>query len=78
MWIFLVELIGYTKDNPTNPEVILSVGEAPVESSKEDDLIFEGESTNEVYDEEEDEFGFNDFDDGFSDEDISDYGSYDY
>lgn len=78
MWIFLVELIGYTKDNPTTPEVILSVGEAPVESSKEDDLIFEGESTNEVYDEEEDEFGFNDLDDGFSDEDISDYGSYDY
>lgn len=76
MWIFLIELIGYEKDAPAQPMVLLSVGDAPDESSKlpEDDLEFGGED--ELYDEEEDEddYGFNDFEEGY--EDYNDFDDY--
>lgn len=65
MWIFLIELIGYTDDTPESPQMILSVGNAPSEESKpaeNDDLQFETESDE---DEEEDEFGFGDFEDEY-------------
>jgi len=63
MWIFLIELIGYTEETPENPTMILSVGNAPSETSKPaegDDIQFETESEQ---DEEEDEFGFGEFED---------------
>ncbi|MDX2361828.1 MAG: hypothetical protein QNK23_13545 [Crocinitomicaceae bacterium] len=63
MWIFLIELIGYTEETPESPKMILSVGNAPSESSKPaegDDIQFETESEEE---EEEDEFGFGEFED---------------
>ncbi|TNF48122.1 MAG: hypothetical protein EP305_06240 [Bacteroidetes bacterium] len=77
MWIFLIELIGYEKEGPENPEVILAVGMAPPEDSKQasneafigDD--FEGE-------EEDDEFGMDDFEDGYSEDDFSGFDEYDY
>ena len=77
MWIFLIELIGYEKEGPENPEVILAVGMAPPEDSKQasneafigDD--FEGED-------DEDEFGMDDFEDGYSEDDFSGFDEYDY
>jgi len=61
MWIFLIELIGFTEDTPENPKNVLSVGNAPAEDSKStegDGITFETESEEE---DEEDEFGFGEF-----------------
>ena len=77
MWIFLIELIGYEKEGPENPEVILSVGMAPPEDSRsevENEQLFNGD-TNE---EDEDEFGFNEFDDDLEDDDLAGYDEYEY
>ena len=67
--IFWIELIGIRR-NPNSPELILSVGTNPHEDSKElsDDfqMFFEDSE-----DSEEDEYGFNDFQDGFSDDDLN-------
>lgn len=68
MWIFLIELIGYTEDTPEYPKTILTVGNAPAEDSKpaeNDDLQFETESDEDGEDEDEDEFGFGDYDDEY-------------
>ncbi len=66
MWIFLIELIGFQEETPERPKVVLSVGNAPSETSKsaDEDLTFETESD---IDEDEDEFGFGDFEDGYDD-----------
>lgn len=67
MWIFLIELIGFTEDTPDVPKVVLSVGNAPHELSKSeegDDLHFE---TDTEMDEDEDEFGFGEFEGGYDD-----------
>lgn len=66
MWIFLIELIDVQSEAPETPKVILSVGNAPAESSKtgEEEITFETESEIEG-DEDEDEFGFNDFEDSY-------------
>jgi len=75
LWIFLIELIGYEKENPENPSVILAVGEAPKEdsrSSEDNDDLFIGDV------EDEDEFGFDEFDDDLSDEDYSNFDDYEY
>lgn len=66
MWIFLIELIEVQTEAPENPKVVLSVGNAPAESSKtgEEEISFETESEFEGED-EEDEFGFNDFEDSY-------------
>jgi len=65
MWIFLIELIGYEEATPERPSVKLSVGNAPAEESKESDgLQFETDST-ELDFNEEDEFGFDDFEDQY-------------
>lgn len=64
MWMFLVELIGFEKEEPNAPKTILSIGTAPKEDSKpteNEDLHFETES--EMDDEEEDEFDFGEYDD---------------
>ena len=68
MWIFLIELIGYTEDTPEYPKTILTVGNAPAEDSKpaeSEDLQFETESDLDGFDEDEDEFGFGDYDDEY-------------
>lgn len=69
MWIFLIELIGVVQETPERPTVVLSVGNAPAESSRtgEEDLLFETEG--DFDEEDEDEFGFDEFE-GFD-------GSYD-
>ncbi len=67
MWIFLIELIGYSESTPDAPKNVLSVGNAPSEDSKSADgegLQFETESDE---DEDEDEFGFGEFEGGYDD-----------
>jgi hypothetical protein len=70
MWIFLIELIGVQEETPEAPQLILSVGTNPKEDSKElsDDFQMISESMDDM---EEDDFGFNDFEDGFSDDDLN-------
>ena len=66
MWMFLVELIGVESETPEVPKTVLSIGDAPSEDSKsqgDEELQFETES--EMGDEEEDEFGFGDFEDEY-------------
>ena len=72
MWIFLIECIGLQEETPSEPFVILSVGKKPKEDSKELDEEFQMPADSEEK-EDEDEFGFNDFEDGFSDEDLNPY-----
>ncbi len=68
MWIFLIELIGYSEETPEYPKTILAVGNAPAEDSKaseDEDLQFETESDAEGEDEDEDDFGFGDYEDEY-------------
>ena len=70
MWIFLVELIGVQEETPDNPQLVLSVGTNPEEDSKElsDDFqMISGDAD----DADDDEYGFDDFQDGFSDDDLN-------
>lgn len=66
MWIFLIELIEVVEATPESTKVVLSVGNAPAETSKsgEEELFFETEAEFDE-DEEEDEFGFDDFEDSY-------------
>jgi hypothetical protein len=75
MWIFLIELIGYEKEGPESPEVVMSIGMAPPEDARsisDNEQLFAGEET------DEDEFGFNEFGDDFDEEDLSGYDEYEY
>jgi hypothetical protein len=79
MWIFLIELIGYEKENPAAPEVLMAVGMAPPEDSR---IVADNEEllTDEF---DEDDTDNDDDDDDFSedygiDEDFSGYDQYDY
>jgi hypothetical protein len=79
MWIFLIELIGYDRNEPESPEMLLAIGRSPSEASREaldEDLLHESESLST--DDEEDDFGFDEFDDDYSDDDLSDYNEYEY
>ncbi len=79
MWIFLIELIGFDRSEPEIPEMILAMGTAPAEDSRLDmsDTMFNGDLMNEFdedeEDEEEDDYGFNDFENGYSEDDYNDY-----
>lgn len=75
MWIFLIELIGYEKESPESPLVALSVGMAPPEDSRMlSSEAFEGEEMEN----EDDDFGFDDFDDGMNEEDFGNIDDYDF
>jgi hypothetical protein len=79
MWIFLVELIGYDRNEPESPQMLLAIGNTPKEESREaldEELLHESDSLSE--EDEEDDFGFNEFDDDYSDDDLSDYNEYEY
>lgn len=78
LWIFLIELIGYEKEGPAEPQILLSVGDAPSEDSKQpedNEGLFEGEGMDL---EDEDEFGFDGYSDDYSDEDLSDFSDFEY
>lgn len=84
MWIFLIELIEQVEESPTEPKVVLSVGNAPKEQSKEtleEDFFASGGgeySEGNPDHSEEDEFGFNDYDDDYNEEDFNDFNEYEY
>ena len=80
MWIFLIELIAYEKDTPEAHIMAFAIGNAPQESTKSmlDENLFGTESQLANTDEEEDEFGFQDFDDDYADDDLNDYSEYEY
>lgn len=70
MWCFLIELVETISKNTANPQVVLAVGDAPDESSKEldgDDAMIYGE-TLDLGDDFDDIFS--DGDDDFDDEDL--------
>lgn len=75
MWIFLVELIGFDRSEPETPQIVLSVGTSPQENSKEihDEPIFSSEVESFYDNDDDDELGLNDFDDDYSDDDLTDY-----
>jgi hypothetical protein len=79
MWIFLIELIGFDKTEPKTPSILLSVGKAPLENSKDvmDETLFsEGQiDSNEEEDDFEDD---DDFEDGYGDDDLNGFNEYEY
>lgn len=72
MWIFLIELIEVVKESPASAKTILSVGDAPLESSRtgNEDIQFNAE---DIEDEDEDDFGFDDFEEGYNEDDFDLY-----
>ena len=72
MWIFLIECIGVQEETPDGAQVILSFGNKPKEDSKilDEELQMPADESDS---DEDDEFGFNDFEDGFSEEDLNSY-----
>ena len=79
MWIFLIELVEVIDQSIGAPEVALAIGMAPPEDSRAtgieeggDSLLFDEDES----DEDEDEFGLDDYEDGYSDEDYSNFDEY--
>ena len=73
------ELIGFDRSEPETPEMLLAMGVAPLEESKFEmnDALFNGDEKTgfeeDEEDEEEDDYGFNDFENGYSEDDYNDY-----
>ena len=83
MWIFLAELVGYEKEAPVEPQVLMAMGMAPPEDSKITDISDDEDLLAEISgddddDEDDDDLGFNDYEDGLSDDDMSSFDNYDY
>ena len=80
MWIFLIELIAYEKEAPDSPIMALAIGTAPLESTRSmlDENLFGPENQIADSEDEEDEFGFQDFDDDYADDDLTDFNEYEY
>ena len=72
MWIFLIELIEIQEETPSSPQLLISVGDSPSEDSKElsDDFLMVSDDSDEN---DEEDYGFGDFEDGFSDEDMNSF-----
>ena len=81
MWIFLIELIGYDKNEPAVPAVILSVGKAPLEDSKDsmdENLFLEYQDHDHQEENEDDDDDDDDFTDGYGDDDLNGLNEYEY
>jgi hypothetical protein len=81
MWIFLVELIGFDRNEPETPEMLLSMGNPPTEDSRkvmDEDMFAGDENEQELSEDEEDELGLDEFDDDYSEDDLTDYNEYEY
>jgi hypothetical protein len=78
--IFLVELIGFDRNEPESPEMLLSMGNAPTEDSRKimDDELFAANGDGNLIDEDEDDFGLDEFDDDYSEDDLTDFNEYEY
>lgn len=78
MWIFLIELIEKVDTTVETPEVLMAVGMAPPEDSRivnieedEDGFDFDEADEDDIFDEDN-------FEDGYSDDDLSEFSEYDY
>lgn len=77
MQIFLIELIEHQLPVSEIPQLALSVGKAPQrnqELESNDDLFIAGGAamvSEDEIDDEEDDYGFNDYDDDYSEEDLN-------
>lgn len=83
MWIFLIELIGREPMEESVPKTMLNVGTPPLESSKQDleeDMFRSGGGalSSGLDEDDEDDYGFNDYGDDYDDEDLSGYNEYEY
>lgn len=82
MWIFLIELIGQESENPEEAQTVLAIGSAPKEHSKEvlEEDFFASGGGSEIAGagEEEDDYGLNDYDDDYNEEDFTDFNEYEY
>lgn len=78
MWIFLIELLEKTDEIIEKPTTLLAIGIAPPEDSKMAEMDLEDEDG--LYDEMDEEYDveFGDFEDGFDDEDLSNFEEYEY
>jgi hypothetical protein len=76
MWIFLIELVEKVDKKVSIPEVALSVGMAPPEDSKNPNFEEENQTFDEDEFDEDDEFGFNEYEDGYDSDDYSNYDDY--
>ena len=76
MWIFLLELVEKVDKIVSIPEVALSVGMAPPEDSKNPNFEEENQTFDEDEFDEDDEFGFNEYEDGYDSDDYSNYDDY--
>jgi len=59
----------------------LAIGNAPTEQSRallDENLFGDEELGNQATEDDEDEFGFQDFDDDYADDDLTDYNEYEY
>lgn len=77
MWIFLIELIEVKMEGPDSPEVILAVGNPPAEDSKD---FTDGQFTTERADgkeDDDDEYGFDEYENGFDSGDFDNIDDYD-
>tara|TARA_B100000963_G_C22575341_1_gene648139 strand:- start:584 stop:1120 length:537 start_codon:yes stop_codon:yes gene_type:complete len=72
MWIFLIELIEIQEETPSSPQLLISIGDSPSEDSKglSDDFLMVSDETDET---DEEDYGFGDFEDGFSDDDMNSF-----
>ena len=83
MWIFLIELIGREPMEESVPKIVLNVGTPPLESSKQDleeDMFRSGGGalSSGLDEDDEHDYGFNDYGDDYDDEDLSGYNEYEY
>lgn len=78
----MIELIENDLPNPAKPELALSIGEATKsrfnDESSEDIFSAGGAALVDEEDLEEDDFGFNDYDDDYSSEDLEGFNESDY
>jgi len=76
MWIFLIELVETTDEITESPKTLLAVGMAPPEDSRAGEL---GEDEDDfLFDEDDEALEDDDYEDGYSDEDINNLDEYEY
>ncbi len=72
MWIFLIELIGVDNSNNDKTEIVFSIGKSPKEDETgiDNDFIFESE--NSEFEKLDDNLNLDEFEDGYSSDDLND------
>jgi len=77
MQLFLIELIEALPEAPQQPAIVLSIGDTPAslhqDLPSEEVFMAGGGALVEAEDFDEDDLGFNDYDDGYPDEELDGY-----